>query len=125
MNHSIFSKLRWPRPFAGLLRINRAVAPGGDAEYSFTPRDEGGDRVSVLEVKWPFVLKFADCLSGTASYNRKWNDANVPWRQRPELGLIWFAGSSKRYALTLAGEVPTNDEAADSKVTVGLTRFFR
>lgn len=98
---------------------------GAGVEYSFTPRDEGADRVSALELKVPVVMKLAEALSGSASYNPRWNDVTGSWRHRLELGLTWLLGPRKDYALTLGGEIPLTDEPFDWKASIALAWYFK
>lgn len=98
---------------------------GANAEYNFTPRDEGDDRVSALELKVPVVIKLAEKLSGFASYNPRWNDVQSSWRHRLELGLTRLFGSHNDYALSIGAEVPLTDEVFQWKGNLGFTWYLK
>lgn len=98
---------------------------GVNVEYSFTPGDEAGHRVSALEFKFPLVAKLAENLSGLISYNPRWNYANDSSRHRLELSLSRAFGSENKYAIATGAEIPLAAENLNWKAILGLTRYFR
>lgn len=104
--------------------LRRHIELGGNFEYNFTPRDEGDDRVSNCEMKFPITVKLADRLSGFTSYNPRWNDVTHSWRHRLEIGAACHLGHRKQYTLNLGVEIPLKDEAFQAKGTLGLSWAF-
>lgn len=114
------------RPIAALRwEATPWVELGANVEYNFTPRDEGVDRVSALEMKAPVVVKLAERLSAFTSYNPRWNDVTASWRHRLELGLTRVFGPQNEYALSIGAEVPLSDETFEWKANVGLSCYFK
>lgn len=98
---------------------------GANVEYNFTPRDEGADRVSALELKVPVFVTLTDKSSAFASYNPRWNDVKRSWRHRLELGVTQVFGSRRQCALSLGAELPLTDESFAWKGKAGLTIRLR
>lgn len=97
---------------------------GINVEYNFTPRDEGPEDVSALELKLPATFKVAEDLSAAASFNPRWNYLADSTRHRVEFGLTRLFGSRNEYALSVGAEIPLTHDSLDWKGSLGLTWYF-
>ncbi len=114
------------RPIAGMRwEMSQRIEVGVNVEYGFTPRDEGDQSVSGLELKFPVALKLTETLAGLVSYNTRWNYAKDSRRNRLELALTHFFGSENKYAITAGTEIPLTSENLTWKATLGLTKYLR
>jgi len=113
------------RPIAALRwDWNANVTLGINVEYNFTPRDEGTDDVSALEVKFPVAFKINDDWSGYLSYNPRWNLLDESDRHRLELGTNYVWGSDNQYAWSIGTEIPLTSENFEFKLATGISWYF-
>lgn len=113
------------RPLASMRWcLTDRIQIGTSFEYSFTPRDEGTQDVSSLEIRLPLTLKLAEKLSAFTSYKPRWNFAHDTDRHRLEFGLTRLLGAHKEYALSLGAEIPLTDESLAWKGNLGFSWFF-
>jgi hypothetical protein len=113
------------RPMAAMRwSLTDRIQIGTSFEFSFTPRDEGTQDVSSLEIRLPLTLKLGEKLSAFTSYKPRWNFAHNTDRHRVEFGLTRLLGPRKEYALSLGAEIPLTDEALAWKGNLGLSWFF-
>lgn len=99
---------------------------GFNAEYSFTPGEEGSGDVSALELKFPAAVKFNEDWSGAVSYKPKWSFAghdDLRQRLALEVGRVWGAG--RNYALTLGAELPLSPQDSNWKLVGGIAWYFK
>jgi len=62
------------RPIAALrVDYHERFTFGVNLEYNFTPREEGPDDVSALEIKFPLILRLREELAVFVSYNHRWD----------------------------------------------------
>jgi hypothetical protein len=113
------------RPIAALRwDCNSVITLGINVEYNVTPRDEGADDVSALEVKLPVAFKINDRWSGYVSYNPRWNLLDESDRHRLELGATLVWGADNQYGWSIGGEIPLASENFEFKLATGLTWYF-
>lgn len=113
------------RPTAGLRwDALDALTLGINVEYNFTPKEEGLDDVSALEIKFPVIFRINEKWSAFASYNARWNLLDESDRQRLEFSATRVCGKDNEFAWSIGGELPLASESFDCKWKTGLTWFF-
>ena len=113
------------RPIVGLRwDLTESLTLGVNAEYHFTPQEEGANDVSALEIKFPVIFSVSEKWSVFFSYNPRWNLLNETDRHRLEIGATRLFGKDNEFAWSIGSELPLVSEALDSKWKTGLTWFF-
>jgi hypothetical protein len=104
---------------------SKRVELGINAEYTFTPRDEGTAWESELELKFPVTVELTPGLSAFLSYNQKWLYESDSVHRRLELSLTRFFGARKEHALSIGAEIPMTQENLNWKAALGYTWFMK
>jgi len=113
------------RPIVGFrLDYHERFTFGLNLEYNFTPREEGLDDVSDLEIKFPLIFRLREELSLFVSYNQRWNLLEETDRQRIEFATSCAFGKDKEFEWSIGGEVPVTSEDFDCKWKTGVSWFF-
>lgn len=113
------------RPIAGIrVDYHERFTFGINLEYNFTPREEGVDDVSALEIKFPLIYRLREEWSVFVSYNHRWNLLEETDRQRIEFATSCAFGKDKEYEWSVGGEVPLASEDFDCKWKTGVSWFF-
>lgn len=113
------------RPILGLRwDVTESLTGGVTAEYHFTPREEGYDDVSAVEIKFPLIFNINKKWSVFISYNPRWNLINETDRQRLKIGTTRLFGEDNEFAWSIGGEFPLVSESLNSKWKTGFTWFF-
>jgi len=103
----------------------RRINLGINVEYTFTPRDEGSDDLSYLELKIPVALKLTEHWSAEATYKPRWNFLGDGDRHRLVLTATRNWGERKQFAWSISSELPLSDQSLDWKLGSGFTWYFR
>lgn len=97
---------------------------GLNIEYNFSPREEGADDVSALELKFPVAVKLTDDWSAALACKPRWNFLDETNRHRVELGVTRVWGADRQYTLSFGGEVPLTSESFNWKLISGFVWNF-
>ena len=89
---------------------------GMNVEYNFTPRDEGSDDASALQLEFPVAFKLSKHWSAAVSYKPRWNLLADTDRHRLQVAATAVWGRNHEYALTFGPEVPLKSEPFNWKL---------
>lgn len=104
--------------------INSRVNLGLNAEYSFTPRDQGSDDISNLELKIPLALKLTHHWSTEFTYKPRWNFLTDDDRHRLTAVVTRNWGDRRQFAWTVISEVPLSSQSLEWKLGIGFNWYF-
>jgi hypothetical protein len=104
--------------------IMDGVNIGCNIEYSFTPLENGPDKVSALQLKFPVAFKLTDNWSAAISYKPRWDFEEDEDRHRLHTSATRNWGSNHQYAWSLGTELPLSTEHFNWKIISGFTCFL-